>query len=210
MATNRRTRATNKNVGRQEKEQLPAWGVATIAVIVTLIVVVFVWDMWRRNDGEKMATDWNKTWERMDTTVKRDMERMEGKTVTAGTTKTTATTNDLYNWLNDYDAINCTITNLTTGAVTIYETDENFEKVRMENAAGGLIVDKDWTYVWNNSTMTGTKVKVDVTNVQEELVASLPATTTTDNYEVACESARGVDTRRPSGVVFDERITVTD
>lgn len=206
----------NKRERDQRKDHLPAWATVVITVIVTLIVVFLVWevikrdtrDQWTRDittDIERTGADLRDDWDRRDDKDKNKSSTMG--TVATPTPKTS--TSDLRIWLENREAMDCAITDLNTGGQMIYQTNANFTKVRFEDVDGGFIVDRDWTYTWDNSTMTGVRIKTNLDNVQEDLVMALPATNSnTDIYEIDCYGPGQVDTRRPSGISFDETIKV--
>ncbi len=207
---------------KNDKNQLPTWGVVTISVIVTLIVVILIWDVMEKDKKMNWEKDWDKAMTKMETVMKNDWEGKKVKagtnasptptpstvpTTAATTTETVITVTELEDWLDNWQAVNCTITNMDTGASTWYETSMNFEQVRFENANGGLIVNGNWTYIWDNQTMTGVQVQVDVSDVQESLIENLPMSNN-NGYEIVCESATSVDTTLPANVDFNEMIAV--
>ncbi|MDO5561617.1 MAG: hypothetical protein Q4G02_02470 [bacterium] len=209
----------DKRERMQKKDHLPTWATVVITIIVTLIVVLLVWEIIKRDTKDQWTRDITTGIERTGTDLRDDWDRRDDKdknksstTATAApTTKTSTSTSDLETWLENWQAVDCVITDLNTDDQMIYETNANFTKVRFEDVDGGFIVDRDWTYTWDNSTMTGVKIKTNLNDVQENLVMALPATdSSTDTYEVDCYSPGQVDTRRPSGISFDETIKVNN
>lgn len=211
---------------KNNQKGLPTWGIVIISVVITLIVVMLIWEVIKKDKGSRWESDWETARMKMDKVMKNDWDKMTGKKVTAGTTgtttatatPTTAATNtttstqtvavtDLATWLENWQAVDCTITSLGTGAETWYETSANFDQVRFENDNGGLIVNGNWTYIWDNSTMTGLQVQVDVNDVQESLIETLPSANTV-GYGIVCSEATSVDTILPSGVDFNQVVTV--
>ena len=207
----------DKRVRMQQKDRLPTWATIIITIIVTLIVVLLLWevvkndskDKWTRDlttDVKKMETDFSDDFERHDTSKSQTMTMSKDLTAT----DTTATT-ELKNWFQKRTAFDCVITDMNTGNQMLYEANDDFTKVRFEDAEGGFIVDRDWTYTWDDQTMTGMRLKTNLDDVETNLVVALPTLdSATDDYEVDCYAPGQVDVRRPSGINFDETVKVSN
>lgn len=212
----------------KQHESLPTWGVVIIVIAVAVVLMLIIYSVAEKDRIKQWDKEIKADWETIETNT--DVRKTSNKTAdqkvmtdtamvtadaaTLTSTGKTPTWTELKLWLEDRDAVNCVITDDTTGEQTIYQADTDFERVRFQNNNGGVIVDDERMYVWDSTSMTGVKTRTDLSSLDRTLMLNLTnnqqTATSGDEMTISCDNTRSVDTRRPSGINWVESTTISE
>ncbi len=213
-------------MAKQHDERMPTWAIVAISVVIALVLGIIIYGWAKKAAWEKLNKDIRTGVKEVERTVREDAmivgskvqdEITKAQTGTDSTTQmlktdVVATSDELQKLIDGKRALNCRVTNVRTGQVAIYQADDNFEKVRFEDGDGGVIIDDNKMYVWDNKTMTGVKIKVDMSGLTGRMMRSTGAAEVAagQNIVVSCTADRKVDLSRPKDIKFDETIKISD